>query len=168
MLTQPGDARWYLDPDLFAEEIADLDLSDRANRALREALTSFPPRVVPRIGESARGRERGSVVRGWRADWNDPIVKAIEDGATARLQTRVAEHLRGMKAVAPALPDGLLAHAALLREIRNYGVHPKETRDDLERWFTEEACGLLLLQTHHYLTRLAGAVEMAVSAHAEA
>jgi hypothetical protein len=39
----------------------------------------------------------------------------------------------------------------------------RETQDDLERWFTEETCGLLLLQTHHYLTRLVGAVEAAAA-----
>jgi len=41
-------------------------------------------------------------------------------------------------------------------------VHPVKTRDDLERHFGEEECGLLILRTHNYLVRLAGAVTAAL------
>ena len=39
------------------------------------------------------------------------------------------------------------------RELRNYGVHPALVRDDLERLFPEEECGLLTLRTHTCLVR---------------
>lgn len=61
------------------------------------------------------------------------------------------------------MPDELLAHAAVLRDLRNYGVHPTTVRDDLERYFTEDTCALLIVETHHHLTSLAGAVERALS-----
>jgi len=62
------------------------------------------------------------------------------------------------------MPDELLATASLLRELRNYGVHPLKVRDDLERYFNEEACGLLLLRTHNYLVNLAAAAEAVTGA----
>ena len=66
-----------------------------------------------------------------------------------------------MRTGEPTLSDELLAQANVLRAIRNYGVHPAAIRDDLERYFAEEACGLLILTTHNYLTRLASAVAVA-------
>jgi hypothetical protein len=170
MVAVPGEARWYLDPDLFAEEIAYLELTERAHRALREALSSFRRGlylacasllgVVSEAAWYAAGERIGT----------PPIAKAIKADATNRVQKLVAEHLRGVRTLArrPTLPDELLAHAGILREIRNYGVHPREIRDDLERYFSEEACGLLLFETHHYLTALAGAAEEAVSDALEA
>jgi len=90
------------------------------------------------------------------------LEKAMRDGNTGKMQTLVADRLRAVKGLSSTLPDELLAQASVLREIRNYGVHPGPEKDELERWFFEEACGLLMLDAHTYLARLAGAVEQAI------
>ena len=49
----------------------------------------------------------------------------------------------------------MYAHAGVLREIRNYGVHPRGTSStDLEDYFTESASGQLLARSRFYLLRL--------------
>jgi hypothetical protein len=164
MLAQPGEAHWYVEPDLFAEDIGNLELTNRAHRALREALASYRRGLYLACASLLGVVSEAAWYAAAERTGTPAIGKLIEEEATARLQRAVADHLRGVKALARTLPDELLAHAAVLREIRNYGVHPREIRDDLERWFTEDACGLLILETHHYLTRLAGAVEVAVRA----
>jgi hypothetical protein len=51
-----------------------------------------------------------------------------------------------------------------MRDIRNYGVHPRElTGGDLEIYFEEDKCGLLLLEAHRHLKRLAEITGQAVS-----
>jgi hypothetical protein len=67
-----------------------------------------------------------------------------------------------VKGLSSTLPDELLAQASVLREIHNYGVHPGPEKDELERWFSEESCGLLVLDAHNYLVRLSGALEQAI------
>lgn len=58
-------------------------------------------------------------------------------------------------------------HAALMRRIRNYGVHPREKADEgLEVYFEEDRCGLLFLETHRHLTRL-GEIVRAVAPASE-
>jgi hypothetical protein len=87
------------------------------------------------------------------------LEEEVRNERTARVQVLVAGIFRDRRAGAPTMPDELLANAALLRELRNYGVHPVKVRNDLERYFNEEECGLLLLRTHNYLVRLAAAVD---------
>jgi hypothetical protein len=41
MLADPDEGRWYLDVDLFSQDIGNMVLSVRARRALKEALTAF-------------------------------------------------------------------------------------------------------------------------------
>ena len=70
-----------------------------------------------------------------------------------RLAADVMGRLRGMASIAAELH----AHATYLRELRNYGIHPRAADPDVshERAFTEAGCSLLLLETHRYLERLA-------------
>lgn len=159
-----SEPRWYLDPDVFSEELDDLELDDRARRALREALSAF------RRGLYLASSALLGVVS--EAAWYQaaellgkpgPLEKAIHDERTAKVQELVAAHLREKNAGSATMPAELLANAALLRELRNYGVHPAKTRDDLERYFNEEECGLLILRTHNYLVRLASAVRQAIA-----
>lgn len=154
------DSKWYLDPDIFLEELDDLELDDRARRALREALASFrrglylaAVSLLGVVSEAAwyRAAERLAKPGG-------TLAKAVDEGHTARVQKGVAELLRSRGAGSPTTPDELLAQAALLRELRNYGVHPAPSRDDLERFLAEEEAGLLLLRTHRYLVNLTRAV----------
>jgi len=99
------------------------------------------------------------------ADWlalaSSKLRQHLRDGKTALVESGVAQLIRDRRTGEPTLADELLAQASVLRAIRNYGVHPSAIRDDLERYFTEEACGLLILTTQNYLTRLASAVSVA-------
>lgn len=161
---------WYLEPDLFLEELLELDLDERARRALRESLASFrrglylaAVSLLGVVSEAAwyRAAER-------LAKPDGALAKAIAEGQTARVQKGVAELLRSRGAGSPATPDELLAQAALLRELRNYGVHPAPARDDLERFLAEEEAGLLLLRTHRYLVNLSQTVADAEAATSDA
>jgi hypothetical protein len=161
---RPGEGEsWYRDPDLFLEDLSSLDLDERADRALRESLRAFNRGlylaaasllgVVSEAAWYAATAKLGPVGK---------LEEAVRQERTAQVQVLVAGILRERKAGAPTMPDELLANAALLRVLRNYGVHPVEQRDDLERYFNEEECGLLLLRTHNYLVRLSSAVDAAL------
>jgi hypothetical protein len=82
------------------------------------------------------------------------LERAVNDGATATVQKRVADILRTVPDLGTAV-DEVYSLAALLRELRNYGVHAVPIRDDIERFLSEEECGLMILRTHHYLAALA-------------
>ena len=152
--------RWYLEPTLFVEGLETLELDQRARRALDEALRAYRrglylacTSLLGVVLEAAWYSAATALVP------SGQLLQAVEQERTARMQQLLSERLK-VGGVAPTLPFELLAFAALLRELRNYGVHPAgEINDDLERYFTEEAAGLLILQTHHHLTKLSGAVE---------
>ena len=58
-----------------------------------------------------------------------------------------------------ATVDELHAQAALLRQLRNYGVHPRpDETDHLDRYFSDSGAALLLMETYTYLTRLSDAL----------
>ena len=51
-----------------------------------------------------------------------------------------------------------------MRDIRNYGVHPRQVADgDIEVYFTEDKCGLLFLEAHRHLKHLAEITAQAAS-----
>ena len=58
----------------------------------------------------------------------------------------------------------LVAEATVLRDLRNYGVHPAKEDQHLERWFEEDTCGLLIARMYRYLRQLAGALDALVAA----
>jgi hypothetical protein len=94
-------------------------------------------------------------------------VDALVDGdRTAQLQGAVAAARRD------SLPgnrtweaDALSQFARLMRDIRNYGVHPRQVTDGgIELYFTEDKCGLLFLEAHRHLKHLAELTAQAVPA----
>lgn len=93
------------------------------------------------------------------------LARALTDDSTVRVISRVVENLRRLKA-GPGL-DELQAHAGYLRDLRNYGHHPRVDQDDRPRElaFTESGCTNLLMATHRYLHQLhaAGRVAGAVA-----
>jgi len=104
MIAESTEARWWMDPDLFSEELAGLELTERAERALREALRAFRRRLYMActallgvVNEAAwyKAAERIGTLA---------LAKLIEDGATAKLQARVADFLRGVKRIG-TVPD---------------------------------------------------------------
>ena len=164
MLAQPGEPRWYLDPDIFREDVGEIVLTDRGRRALNEALAAFRRLLylacASLLGVVSEAAWYAAADR--LAPEGSKLRQHLTSDRTALVQSGVAQILREKGVGSFTLADELLAHASVLREIRNYGVHPANVRDDLERFFTEEECGLLILNTHHYLTSLAGAVRVAM------
>jgi hypothetical protein len=159
-----SELRWYLEPDIFAEELGDLELDDRSLRALREALTAFrrglyvaTASLLGVVSEAAWYRAAE------RLGTPGKLEEAVRDGATAQVQRLVADRLRGVPRLGAAV-DELYSFASFYRELRNFGVHPALVRDDLDRYFAEEECGLLIMRTHNYLVRLSAAVTAALQA----
>jgi hypothetical protein len=55
-----------------------------------------------------------------------------------------------------------MAHAGFMRDIRNYGVHPRHESQPFEAHFTEEASAFIILASRHHLVRLREAVAKAL------
>lgn len=91
------------------------------------------------------------------------LAQALDDNRTAQVQRLAAALLERVPRQRTTVSE-LRAHAAYLRDLRNYGVHPNEDPDpSQEHAFTELGCLLILAQTHRYLVRL---VEAATAAGA--
>ena len=150
---------WGIEADIFITDLAPLGLDPRTERSLREAIESYRRGVF-----LAAASLLGAAVEGaWYAAAQRlrPTVPAVDQLAdsdrTAQLQGAVTDALRN------SLPgnrkweaDSLSQFARLMRDIRNYGVHPRQLTDgDIEIYFAEDKCGLLFLEAHRHLKRLA-------------
>ncbi len=155
------------DADLFTAGLMALELDDRVRRTIEESLNAFRRGLYLAAASLLAAATEGA----WYAaavpfvDKDRKLGEAMERDRTADVQTRVANHLRdGADGRDRARTDGLEVHARLMRDIRNYGLHPRSTVDDeLERFFSEEAVALLVLNTHHHLVTLAELGETALS-----
>jgi hypothetical protein len=59
--------------------------------------------------------------------------------------------------------DALSQFARLMRDIRNYGVHPRQVTDrGIGVYFTEDKCGLLFLEAGRHLKHLAEVTAQAI------
>jgi len=151
---------WFADPDLFAEDLAELDLDARGLRCIDEALAAYRRGLylacTSLLGAASEAAwyAAGSQLR----HLDDQLAKAIDNEGTAKVITRVCEVLRQQRSLG-SVADDLASTSALLRTLRNYGAHPRaDDTAHLERYFTEAPATTLLLETHSYLTRLSGAV----------
>ena len=133
---------WGLEPDIFIADLASLGLDLRTERSLREAIESYRRGVFlaasSLLGAAVEGAWHAA---GQRLRVTVPQVDPLVDGdRTAQLQGAVAAALRD------SLPgnrrweaDALSQFARLMRDIRNYGVHPRQVTDgDIEVYFTED------------------------------
>jgi hypothetical protein len=132
---------------------------DEALRAARRGLYLSAVNLVGAVSESAWY----GIGRTLEAE--DPeLARAIADNQTAQVQRLVGNILAGARRQRTVVTE-ILAHAAYLRDLRNYGVHPAEDRDPgQEQAFTEAGCLLLLMQTHRYLARMS---EVVTALHAQ-
>jgi hypothetical protein len=151
---------WLADADVFHADLESLQLDPRTTRCLKEALAAYQRHLylacASLLGAVSEGAwyALGETLRGASKSFD----KSLDGASAARFQKRLARELedRGVHAV-----HELVAHASLYRELRNYGVHPRTTSDlRLEKYFSEEACGELLLMTHHYLASLTSAANL--------
>lgn len=153
-------APWFTDFDLFTEDLDELGLDARARRCIEEALAAYRRGLylacTSLLGAASEAAwyAVGSQLR----HLDDQLDKAIDGERTAKVMMRVGEVLRQHRPLG-SVADDLLSTAALLRELRNYGAHPRaDGTAHLERYFTEAPATVLLLEAHSYLTRLSGAV----------
>lgn len=150
---------WGIEADIFIADLALLDLDPRTERSLREAIESYRRGVF-----LAAASLLGAAVEGaWYAAGQrlrqtvTAVDKLADTDHTAQLQSAITDALRN------SLPgnrkwdaDSLSTFARLMRDIRNYGVHPRQLTDgDIEIYFAEDKCGLLFLEAHRHLKRLA-------------
>lgn len=163
-LRQPG--LWGLEPDVFIDDLAILGLDPRTERSLREAIESYRRGVFlaacSLLGAAVEGAWYAA---GLRVRSAAPTVdEFVESNSTAELQNAVITALRD------ALPGtrkweahALGQFARLMRDIRNYGVHPRQAADgDIEVYFAEGKCGLLFLEAHRHLKQLTDATALAI------
>jgi hypothetical protein len=150
---------WGIEADIFITDLASLALDPRTERSLREAIESYRRGVF-----LAAASLLGAAVEGaWYAAAQRlrPAASAVDQLAdgdrTAQLQAAVTDVLRtGLPGNRKWEADALSTFARLMRDIRNYGVHPRQQADgDIEIYFAEDKCGLLLLEAHRHLKRLA-------------
>jgi hypothetical protein len=118
---------WGLEPDVFIADLASLCLDPRTERSLREAIESYRRGVfLAASGLLGAAVEGAWYAAGQRLRTAASRVDALVDGdRTTQLQGAVAAAQRD------SLPgnrtweaDALSQFARLMRDIRNYGVHP--------------------------------------------
>ena len=93
------------------------------------------------------------------------LYEAVSADRTAEVLRLTSEKLResaGGRA-ANVVPE-VQAHGARFRDLRNYGLHPREDISDRqEHAFTEAGCALLFMDAHRYLGNLAELADAAVA-----
>ncbi len=150
---------WGVEADIFIADLAPLRLDPRTERSLREAIESYRRGVFLDAASLLGAAVEGAwYAAGQRLRSTVPAVDQLADSDhTAQLQGAVTDALRS------SLPgnrkweaDSLSTFARLMRDIRNYGVHPRQLTDgDIEIYFAEDKCRLLFLEAHRHLKRLA-------------
>jgi len=152
---------WYLfEPDLFTEDLAELELDGRTKRCICEALGAYRSGLFLACANLLGAASEGA----WYAagerlrDLDRKLSNALDGENTRQVISRIHEVLRGQGNLATTA-SGLRSTADLLIRLRNYGVHPRSAEaDPLERYFTDASAAVLIMETHAYLRRLAGAV----------
>jgi hypothetical protein len=95
------------------------------------------------------------------------LARALDDNRTVTVFRQVQDVLTQLRVGRSTREnlDELRSHAAYLRDLRNYGLHPRSgVSSDLEHHFTEHAAALLFMNSHRYFKRLAAiAAEIATS-----
>lgn len=152
--------QWFLDPDVFTADLSQLELDRRARRCIVEALAAFRQGLflacASLLGAASEGAWYAAGERLRHLDTQ--LANALDSDNTAKVMTRVGEVIR-QHGVPRAAVDELHAQAALLRQLRNYGIHPRsDEADHLERYFSDSGAALLLMETYTYLMRLNDAV----------
>jgi hypothetical protein len=155
-----------LDPDLFLDNIDDLSLGARTVRCVNEALQAFRGGLylaaASLLGAASEGASYSAAEL--ITDVYPQMGKHLSNRSTWKLQDQVFKWLTNQRSSAHMAP-GLHAQAELLRQLRNYGVHPRtESEDNLEIHISESGAGALLSVAHSYLATFANAVAAAVEA----
>lgn len=146
---------WFLDADVFAADLSDLQLDPRTIRCLQECLVAYRRGLYLAAASLLGAAVEGAwyTVAEQLREQEPRLVKPLNLNETTKVQRLVAERLG-------AEHQELLAHAGFMRDVRNYGIHPRPAeREQLERYFTEETCAYLILTSYHHLRRLGDLAE---------
>ena len=148
------------DVDLFTMDLRVLRLDPRTRRCLEEALTAHRHGLYLSAASLLGAVSEGA----WYAageqlrSHDSRLAKALDQDQTAKVINLVCELMHRVGRLKAAANE-LQAFAGYLRDLRNYGIHPREAIDtSKEPAFTESATMCLILQTHRYLEQLADAV----------
>jgi hypothetical protein len=149
---------FLLDAALYAQGIEPI-LGDRGLRCLEEATNAHRRGLqLAAVGMLGAASEAAWYGIGERlAGATGSLRTALDAENTLRVISLGADGLR-----AHGVPNGVCqeiqVQAVYLRDLRNYGLHPRgATAAQLEHHFTDEAAGLIFLQGHRYFGRLAEA-----------
>lgn len=146
------------EPNLFLDGLDDLGLDDRARRCLHEAMGCYRRRLfLSCVNLLAAVNEAAWYAAGERHPRPDPGLKqALERDNTSEVMKRVSGWLKdGASNADKTRIDELYSHAAVMRALRNYGVHPRRAGSpELEEHFNEAAAGLVITRSRFYLLRL--------------
>ncbi|SOC47851.1 hypothetical protein SAMN05660748_1079 [Blastococcus aggregatus] len=149
-----------LDTDLYTADIAGL-LGERGVRCVDEALRAHRRGMhlaaVNMLGSASEAAwyALGERLRGRSAQLARKLDEDTATAAVIRLvhETLVQQKLGGVRREAL---EELRSHATYLRDLRNYGLHPRgRVSADLEHHFTEHAAALTFMTSHRYFIRLA-------------
>jgi hypothetical protein len=155
------------DAELFLDDLEDLGLTAQTRQIAEEALEAYRRGLfiacASLLGALSEGAwySLGERIRGV----SGKLDEALDKDATAVAQKQLADRMRD--AVKGTVADELFSQATLLRELRNFGVHPRVApRADLMEYFTEEGCGLLIMMTRRYLQKLSDVARRTIEHHA--
>ncbi|MGI5127474.1 hypothetical protein ACQEVB_11750 [Pseudonocardia sp. CA-107938] len=148
----------FFDAELYLDGIDDL-LGKRGCRCLGEALDAYRRGLylssVNMLG--ATSEAAWYTIAAAVAQPPAKLAAAIAGDVTAQVIKLTLDHLHTLPGKKPIVLHELGAHAAHLRDLRNYGLHPRDDEDaDMEAAFTEFGCALLLMESRRYLVRLRG------------
>lgn len=96
------------------------------------------------------------------------LARTVDEGRdVSEVIHLTAQSLSERRLGSRALRREVVAHAHLLRDVRNYALHPIEPHDaDRETWLTEAGATLLALSARRYLAKLAHLQELGATAPA--
>jgi len=130
-------------------------LGPRGSRCWEEAVAAFNRHLyLASAGMVGAASEAAWYSLGEAMADEHRLAKPLEDDVTVKVIQLVAERLKRAPRSTSSVNE-LQSQAAHLRDIRNYGLHPRsETDASLEAAFTETGCLVLLMEGRRYLARL--------------
>jgi hypothetical protein len=151
---------FLLDANLYAEG-AEAVLGERGLRCLEEAMAAqrrgLHLAAVNMLGAASEAAWYGIAER--VAGDASALRNAMNVPNTAKVIALVAQELRNF-GVPQTVVEELRVHGIYLRDLRNYGMHPRaEPTAGFERHFSDDTAGVLFLQSHRYFLRLAEAAQ---------
>ncbi|MFL6094548.1 MAG: hypothetical protein ACJ71Y_03790 [Blastococcus sp.] len=168
--SQRTTASELLDADLYTADITNL-LGDRGVRCVQEAFRANRRGLhLAAINMRGAASEAAWYSLGERLrSHSTSLARALDDDRTVTVFRQVHEvliQLRFGRSTRENM-DELRSHAVYLRDLRNYGLHPRSSvSSDLEHHFTEHAAALLFMNSHRYFKRLAAIAEEIPAAEA--